>query len=216
MFWLAIGGPGSGKSHLVREWLLPTLLADPTEITSLAPSTGFRVALIHDPSRGVTGPQFPGQRFEDVAHFRRTPEREFLCCFERPNPEELMKLAKDCVGALIVFDEVAKAFPATGRLSEIQDLVTTEGRHYAIGVIGCALKLHKVHADVRNAAQGLFLGNLAEPHDREYAEEMIGRRGLLNNLNLRPRQFVQWNRETGNISLIHIDNGRRVVEQTLQ
>lgn len=224
MFYAACGSPGQGKTFLVRNWLLPTLAMDPAQLTGLHPPDGFGVILVADPYRPATGYSFPdGQRFSDVAEWRRASNRELLCCFDRPHYEEMMHTAWELatehrVWSILVFDELASAFPSGGgkyRDGDIRKLITVEGRHYGIAVIGCALRLGDVHIDARKALQGVWISDMSEPGDRTAAGEIMRNRNLLDELQLKRFQFLEFNREFGRLNLIRIVNGRRVVEKEL-
>lgn len=222
MFYACIGAPGQGKSFLLKNYLLPTLALNPTELTPLAPSENWPgLILVADPRRPTTGQQYPEHRhYTDVSEWRRASDWPLVCCFDRPSYDEMMQLAWDLATdekkpcwTILVFDELARVFPkgAPYQEGELRKLICEEGRHYGIAVMGCAMRLGDINLDARKVLQGVWISDLSEEADRKAAAEMFRNKKLLDTLQLKPREFLEWNRSIGSLDLITIVSGRRIV-----
>lgn len=215
MPYLVIAGQGAGKTYLVNSYLVPTLLSDPHRINPHAPADGYKLALIDDPARALTGAQYDGQRFNDSSEFRRASKRQRRCCFDRADPDALIKLALDCEGAVLVFDEMDKRFPSTSApLVRERYTLAEEPRHYGLCTVGGVRSLRRVHVQIRSNCQGAWVGNLTEPEDQKYAADLIGApRSFLERDDVRHFSalgrgcFVQWLRHDGRIILTKLKNG---------
>jgi len=209
MIFLAAGPSFSGKTHLIREWMLPTLLTDPHKITTTLPAR-FRGALIDDPSspNAPAGQYMVGGRYRDVAAWRATPktERKRVSCFDQAQPDALHELALALANTLLVYDEIDAVFPPGRALTPLESEVVQRGRHYGVAVVGTCRRLHNVHRDLRANIQGAWIGNLSEPDDRRYASKLAGvdERILAT---LAPKEFVEYIRATGAVSIVRIREG---------
>lgn len=213
MLILVCAPSNSGKTHLVREWLLPTLLTRPHELSDAAPAR-FKCALIADPPtpKKPQG-QYPGKRFVDVAAFRRTPpsSRALVNCFDDAAPRELVRLALEERDVVLVLDEIDFALPSRNYvLSEDETQLVQRGRHAGVALVGTCRRLHDVNSQVRGNMQIGYFGNLSDPDDRTYASKTASVDPALLT-DVPPRVFLEWDRARNTRNLTRIDGSRRLV-----
>ncbi len=206
MIFLVIGPSFCGKTHLMREWLIPTLLKSPRELTPAAPER-FRGALVDDPaSRQDPDGQYKGARYRDVAAWRATPdgEKTRVSCFDRADPDALVELALEYGDVVCVLDEIDLRLDSRRQLSENARRIVERGRHDGIALVGSTRRLHNVHATVRANCQLAWFGNLTEPADRQYAAHMcsVDERALVD---IPPRVFLEHDRATGRVALVRLE-----------
>ncbi len=217
MIFLACAPSNSGKTHLVREWLVPTLLWRPDYVSDAAPAR-FRAALILDPPspRRPDG-QYPGQRFRDVAEFRRTPagRRARVVCFSAADTRELVRLALELGDVVLVLDEIDLAMPSRAyQLSDAETELVQRGRHSGVALVGTCRRLHDVNSQVRGNVQVAWFGNLADPEDRLYAAKTCGIEPA-RLVDVPPRIFLEWDRARNFRCLTRLEGSRKITLENL-
>jgi hypothetical protein len=224
MLYVVVAAKGFGKTTLIRDAILPIMLHRPSDFVAgeLLPPRGYAVALVDDPARPSTGRQYRGDRYDDVAAWRRAQHKGLRSCFDNAEPAALMALALQIAadnpgaGALLVPDELDRYLPKGQRLAKgsDSDRIINEGRHYGVCCVGTVRSLRALHPDVRDNIEGAWIGNLAsaEGENEKYAAQLIGlsRRGQFkigNDANIKSfrdlgrGEFLFWNREDRRIVL---------------
>ncbi len=213
MIFLVVGPSYCGKTHLMREWLLPTLMREPELVTPAAPAR-FRGALIDDPpSPKDPQGQYPGERYLDVAAWRAAEVKSRISCFDQADPRALLALALEKSNVVLLLDEIDSRLTSRRPLSPEAEVIVERGRHSGVALVGSTRRLHNVHPSLRANTQLAWYGNLSEPADRLYAAKMasVDEAQLVN---IPPRVFLEHDRAQGQRCLITIADGRReVLEQ---
>lgn len=203
MIFLLVGPSFCGKTHLMREHILPTLLRNPRELTPAAPEA-FRGALIDDPASDIDpSGQFPGHRYLDVAAWRASDFKSRVSCFNEADTRALLQLSLEIKRVVLVLDEIDLRLSSRKQLPPEADIIAQRGRHYGVALVGSTRRLHNVHPAVRANAAVCWFGNLTEPNDRGYAADMAGvDEEQLHHIP--PRTFLEHDRSTGRVRLVRL------------
>ena len=213
---LFVGPSNIGKTFTIREWLLPALLADPSQATQMAPPAGYSGALLHDPPT-VKDPsgQYDGTLYDDVAEWRRAAKKPKVARFANPSLRALCEAAMEKGGVVLVLDEIDRLLPAVRPpAAEAAELIE-RGRHYGCLVVGGCRRLKSVHTSVRGNVEVAYFGNLADDDDRDYAASTAGINPSLLRGITQQGVFLEWNRATGSTALIRVQNRKRDIIKAL-
>lgn len=211
MLAVFVGPSGIGKTFATREWLLPTLLWRPGDVSDLCPER-FSAVLIHDMSAPERpNGQYPGQRFADVMAWRRAKDRPRVACLERPSSEAMCAAAMEAGRMVLVFDEINRALPNSQRPGPASLEMVNSGRHAGVIAIGGLRRLMDLHTAARANVALAWFGNLADAGDRAYAADTCGiDERTLSGITERG-VFLEWHRQTNEKRLIRIQNRAKIV-----
>ena len=205
-----IGSSNTGKTFATREWLLPALLADPGQVTSMAPKDGYAMALIHDPpTTERPDGQYPIVHYRDVAEWRRAEKRPRVAGFVNPSLDALCQAAVENGRTVLVLDEGNRLLGNDRKPSKAAAEILESGRHFGSMIVAGARRLKALHTTARSNLEAAYFGSLADDGDREDAAAAAGvdaerLRGLPEHV------FLEWRRESGQRSLIKIVDRRKM------
>jgi len=223
MLFIVVAAIGHGKTTLMRDWLLPTLMDKPRQLVDEEiplPVGGYRIALIHDPPKNEGGRlvgQYPGRRYPDVAAFLRDRRKPAIACLEFPNMRAMMKaglqLGRAGVGTILVFDELDRVFPYGPRYPEESDefQLLERGRHCNVAIVGSARFPHALHKSVRANRMGVWVGAVDEPTEEAYCRKLLGLPRDFELSNFPRREFLEWRRGVAGLAQVTVIGGRRMV-----
>lgn len=211
-----IGPSRIGKTYAMEQWLLPTLLTNPTEVTSMAPAAGYGAILIHDPPTAERPDgQYPGGvRFQDVAEWKRAKRRPQVACFVNPSLDSLCRAAIDKGRMVVCLDEANRLIGNERKPPPAASELIESGRHHGCVIIGGARRLKSLHTSARSNIEVAYFGALADPDDRDAAAEAadIDPEKLRN---VPEHSFLEWRRETGDVALIKVQDRRKITVSSL-
>jgi len=207
-----VGPSRIGKTFAMREWMLPALLARPGEVTSMAPAGGYGAVLIHDPptTERPDGQYAVGTCYQDVAEWKRAEKRPRVARFVNPSLDSLCAAAVEHGRLVICLDEANRLIGNERKPSKPAAELIESGRHHGSMIIGAARRLKALHTSARSNIEVGYFGNFADDDDREDAANAAN----VNPDRLRslpPYTFLEWRRETGDCTLIRIENRRKIV-----
>jgi len=214
-FALFVGPSGIGKTYAVREWLLPMLLTQPRTISDLNPDR-FNAALIYDPRTNESPDgQFPGERFADVAAWRRAERRPRVACLDAPSPESMAEAAVELGRLVLVMDEINYAWPNDRKPGPAAVQLASAGRHAGCMVVGGCRRVMELHNSVRANITVAYFGNPSDGNDRDDVRRVtsvdpaelpeLAERGT----------FIEWHRQSGRRSLIRVTERRKITIRQL-
>lgn len=210
-----IGPSRIGKTYAMQQWLLPTLLTNPSEVTSMAPPGGYGAILIHDPpTAGKPQGQYDGEHFEDVAAWRRAPRRPKVACFSNPGLDAMCRAAVDFGRVVVCLDEGNRLIGNERKPPQAADELINSGRHHGCLIIAGARRLKSLHTSARSNIELAYFGALADPDDRDAAAEAAGI-DADKLRNVPEHSFLEWRRETGDVALITVRDRRKITLSSL-
>lgn len=210
-----VGPSYIGKTFTIREWLLPQLMHRPGELVRVAPASGYDAALVHDPPTGENPHgQYPGQRFRDVAEWRRAPKRQRICCLENPSATAMAEVGQKPGRLVLVIDELERLIGSEGQADPAMLELFNAGRNYGSLVVGSCRRLMNINAKARANLQLAYFGAPSDAQDRVHAAraaqvdpsvfDELGEIGT----------FVEW-RAGGQRAIVRVVDRRRVVLRQL-
>lgn len=210
-----IGSSNTGKTYATREWMLPALLEDPGQVTTMAPADGYASVLIHDPptTERPKG-QYPGTLYQDVAEWKRAAQRPRVARFSNPSFDAMCQVAVEWGRMVLCLDEANRLLGNDRKPSKAAGELIESGRHSGCKIIGSARRLKTLHTTARSNLEAAYFGSLADEGDREDAAAAAGvdaeqLRGLPEHV------FLEWRRETGERSLIKVVDRRKITLRKL-
>lgn len=210
-----IGSSNTGKTYALREWMLPALLADPGQVTTMSPAEGYASALIHDPptTERPKG-QYPGVLYQDVAEWRRAEARPRVARFSNPSLDAMCQVAVEFGRMILCLDEANRLFGNERKPPKAAGELIESGRHSGSKIIGSARRLKTLHTTARSNLEAAYFGSLADNADREDAAAAadVDPEQLRN---LPEHTFLEWRRETGERSLIKVVDRRKMILRKL-
>lgn len=210
-----IGPSRIGKTFAMDQWLLPTLLTNPSEVTSMASGNGYGAILIHDPETAERpNGQYSGVRFKDVAEWRRAQRRPQVACFSNPSLDSLCRAAIDYGRMVVCLDEGNRLIGNERKPTPAASELIESGRHHGCVIIAGARRLKSLHTSARSNIEVAYFGALADPDDRDAAAEAadIDPEKLRN---VPEHSFLEWRREPHNVALIKIHDRRKITVSSL-
>ena len=215
-----VGSSNVGKTFAMREWMLPALLVDPKQVTSLAPAKGYASALIHDPpTTERPDGQYPGVvRYADVAEWRRAEQRPRVARFTNPSFDSLCAAGVEYGRMVIALDEANRLLGNDRKPSKQAAELIEGGRHHGCMIIGAARRLKALHTSARSNIEVAYFGSFSDDDDRKDAADAAGiSPERLRGVGEGKLQYVllEWRRETGETSLIKVVGRRKMVMSKL-
>lgn len=210
-----IGPSRIGKTYAMEQWLLPTLLTNPREVTKMATPAGYGAILIHDPPTAEKPEgQYPGVRFQDVAEWQRAGRRPKVACFSNPSLDSLCRAAIDHGRMVVCLDEGNRLIGNERKPAQAAGELIESGRHHGCLIIAGARRLKSLHTSARSNIEVAYFGALADPDDRDAAAEAadIDPEKLRN---VPEHSFLEWRREEQSVALIKIHERRKITLSSL-
>jgi hypothetical protein len=213
---LFVGPSNIGKTFAIREWLLPAMLADPIQATAMAPPNGYAAALIHDPPT-VKDPkgQYDGALYQDVSEWKRAEKKPRVARFVDPSMRALCETAIERGRLVLVLDELDRLLPSARTPAPEAANLIERGRHYGCLIVGGCRRLKAVHTSVRGNIERAYFGNLADDEDRAYAAECANVSPDLLRGITQQGVFLEWDRASGRVALIRVQNRKRTIIRSL-
>jgi hypothetical protein len=210
MIFVAVGASNCGKSYLIKNYILPTLLTAPSSMSDMAPIQ-FQFCLVVDPrSRKWPNGQYPGNRYYDANSWKRATTRTRVSCFENAEIPALTTLAWDLKDSILVLDELDECWYNKRHATKAELRYINRGRQEGCALVGTIKRLHGVWTDLRAQIQTYYFGGLDSPDDRAYAAKTVGvREKVLHHIP--PKVFLEYRREHNERLLTTIQSGRRVI-----
>lgn len=210
-----IGPSRIGKTYAMQQWLLPTLLTRPQEVTTMATPAGYGAILIHDPPTAEKpNGQYDGEHFEDVAAWRRAARRPKVACFTNPSLDSMCRAALDFGRIVVCLDEGNRLIGNERKPTQSAGELIESGRHHGCLIIAGARRLKSLHTSARSNIEVAYFGALADPDDRDAAAEAadIDPEKLRN---VPQHSFLEWRRTTGEVALITVRDRRKITLSSL-
>jgi hypothetical protein len=221
-----VGPSFTGKTYYIREYLLPTLLTKPEEVTRMAPAGGFSAALIDDPptTEHPEG-QYPGPLYRDVAEWRRAEVRSRVARFEAATTRAVCAAALELGRLVVVLDDMERALgnATAGGVAkpspEGVELVT-RGRLSGCLVVGAVRRWGAMHTLVRSNVERAYFGRLTDDGDRREAAQTVGvapaiLEGFYRAVSQLQGVFLEWDPKANVSQLVRIENRRKIVLRRL-
>lgn len=210
MLIVAAGISNSGKTSILRSYVLPALLTNPKGYLDMCPAR-FGRALIDDPiTRKNPKGQYPGTRYKDVSAWRRSPNKARICCFDNADTRELAGLAIELEDTILVLEELEFHIESERPLSPEIKICVHKGRQHGVIILGTMRRLHGIRKEARSNIQVYYVGKLDEYGDRNYAQKTLG--VDLTILEKQPKHtFIEYKVEAGNRYLTRLTNGGRLI-----
>ena len=214
---LFVGPSGIGKTYMMREYLIPALLWDSAQVTSLAPVEGYAAALIADPAtvEWPDGQYGPAPRYVDVAEWRRAQKRSRVARFSNASFHAMCDVGVRYGRLVICLDDMERELGSESRPSPEATELITRGRLHGCVTIGACRRMMAVHTSVRANVEIVYFGNLTDDNDRAYAAKSAGiNPEWLRGIN-RPGVLLEWRRATGEKCLIRVESRQKLILRKL-